>query len=397
VLDSTTLNRIQWYPWTTLVDQELISLSWKHSTMIKINCQGPTDQSITFLNLLSTKLDVPSGLKSDVLEISFSPDGLYLLTRDENNLIQLWRTNSVTRVDLTGDDIGEVRSLSDIDYADDSSTIVIWERARSKVAVLATDTGRSKVIDLCCFPMKAATFCPSSKRILILDSYYQVTLLSLDDVTSTFLGTLPRYLSIIDILLLSPTAKSIVLIGRENNMRVISVFDYGMDPVYPLFHCSGLFRFLQEFPYKMTAKFTPDGAQLFILEESHGTVYSFSLIRMSSRPLQRFTIAEFNPVMSWGLLSLKTITIEGLQVLRATLRSYYGSVINLAFDCSGGRTVADPILHKEFDILYYGKHRLPTSKIVTGRTSEISEHHVAYINKNKQAVIINYSGYIDKM
>jgi WD40 repeat protein len=365
--------------------------------MIKLNHQTPTDEPITFLSLLSTKSDAPFGVKSDVSEISFSPDGLYLLTKDENNLIQLWCTNPVTRVDFTGDRIGKVTSLSNIDYAADSSTIVIWERSREEVTVVETHTGRSKVIYLCYFPPIASNFCPSSKRILIIDVSYQVTLISFDDTTSAFLGKIPMDLTSIDTVLLSPTLHSIVLIGRNMYMDLMSIFDYEMDPVNPRFQCSGSFEFPRSFSLEEPAKFTPDGSHLLIMENLDNKIYSFSLIKMPSRPLQKFTIAELNPKMSWSVLSLKTITIDRLQVLKVALNSYHDSVLNLLFDFSDGTMITDLTLQKESDMFYYGKHRLPISKIATSKTFEIAERHVTYINKNKQAVVVNYSGYIDRM
>jgi WD40 repeat protein len=401
VLEPSTLNRIQWYPWSSPVDKHSVYISWRHSTVIKIGSPNLANQSITFLNLLSSKpprIDALSETKSTVSSIFLSPDGSHLLSKDENGQIQLWCTSSGTRVNLTGDDVGRAGSNFNIEFTSDSSTIVIWRRNASKVILVEIKDRRAKAINLPGSQIMVTTLCPRSKRIIAIDQEYQVILLFLDDVTSHSLGKLPMTMTRISNISLSPATRSIALIGEKGFSIFISVLDYEMDPVHPHLHCSGTFFVRVEDVGDVKAEFTLNGAQILVIERTRNIGFWVSLIKLSSRPLQKLLISNFYGEPSRGVLSLKPATIGHLPFFRATLKSSRGSsAMNTCFDCMDGRMLSYPIHRKEDDRIYYGNYQLPIEHFSTDRPHHISERHVAYINTNQKLVVVNYSGYIDQM
>jgi hypothetical protein len=414
MLDSATLDRTQYYSWTSQSYTKFIYISWKWLTVVKIDHSA---QSVTFLNLLSPKskkTDAPFETKSNISRIFTSPDESRLLTIDENGLIQLWCTTSGTRVSLTGDNIGKVESDSHIESTADSSIIMIWAGYRGKLAVVDTKTGCAKAIDLPPYQIMAATFCPFSKRIFIINRRHEANFIFLEDifiinrrheanfifledVTSHSLGKVPKTLSVSEILV-SPATNSIVLLGKRHGNDVVSIFDSVTHPVYRHFNFS---RSHWTDWTNMKAKLTPDGTHIFMIGTLRGEEYTVSLINISVRPLQRLTIASFGLGLQRGGISLETTTIGNLNAFRTTLElSDLGSipVMDAFFNFSDGRMVVSPKICWAGGI-YYGKHRLPMAQSsVTGyRLYVSSERKIASLNENGQVIVVDYSRYIDRM
>jgi WD40 repeat protein len=395
ILDFVTLNPIRRYPWTESNDIEFANISWKYLTVVKITNRGYVDQSIIFSDLLSYSLQMDASIDTQppVSRLFFSPDGAHLLTRHEDDSIQLWCASSGAKVHLTGDYDGRLDSNSRIEYKADSSAILIWGKGRNRLVIVDITTGRANVIPLLSSQIIAATLCPSSKHIFIIDQDGSAILISFDGEVLHSLGKILTTFTIVKSLVISPTERSIVVIGEGS----ISVIDYKSDLVPHRFDC--LARLIQAL-----AKFSPNGSHLLIAECNFRGL-RFSLIGMSNCPLQRLIIAEPYTCHTALLKSLNTVILSRRQFFRITLkRCFDASVEDFFFDCSDGRMVACPTLRKERNGIYYGIYRLPITQLQAKRLYEVSEDNweapecsLAHVNDHGQVVVVNYSKYIDEM
>jgi hypothetical protein len=166
ILESVTLERIRWYPWNNLTNIMFVNISWKHSTIVKVNCLGPVDQSITFFKLLSSETspkDASLETKAAVANLFLSPDALHLLIRHQDGSIQLWHTTSGNKIALTGDYTDKLGSDFQVEFTEDSSVIIIVRREfKNRPVTVDTKTGRVKAIHLPSSQIMAVTLCPFS-------------------------------------------------------------------------------------------------------------------------------------------------------------------------------------------------------------------------------------------
>jgi hypothetical protein len=394
MLDPVTFDRIQWHPWTDLMNIDFVDISWKHSNIVKISHRGPADQSLTFFNLLSSKplpQDTSSEAKAAVMDLFLSPDGMHLLTRHLDDSIQLWCSISGNKIDLTGDYIDKVESKSHIEYSIDSSNIIIWGEVGNRLVIVDTTTGQAQVIRPPFSHILAATLYPLSKRIAIINRDYEAIIVSISGVVLYSLGKISSTFTSVKSIVISPLECSISLIGNRKQRYTISVFQYGTNPIHRHYRCS----------ITTLAKFAPNGSHLLVVENMDYYGDRISLIRMSNRPMQRFIITLPKSYVGWGLPAFrlsKPITLGHRSFFRVDSRFNDGTTaMELFLDCSDGRLFACPTLRREGNMVYYGKHRLPITQLLISSLFEVSEHNIAYVNDHGQVVIVNYSGYIDRM
>jgi hypothetical protein len=423
ILDSTSLNRIEWYPWSKPVDREIIQLSWNHSTIIKIDHQGLADQSITFFNLTSSKLSqvgAPFETKSTISNIFLSPNGSRLLIRDENGQFRLWCTSSGAQVDLIGDDIDKFESDFHIKYTPDSSSIIIWGGTASKVAVVDTKDGRVRTTNLVYAPNIPNAY-PFLPKFFPFHEGYSANFIFPNDKALDSLGKVSIVMGSISDITFSLKAPFIALIGKRKGIGMVSVVDYRITPQCLHLHlcCSGPFEgelgpTIYEGPAFISlgsslgakereqweiidrkAEFVSNGTDLFVLEKVSKRGCLLSMIKTSNTSLKGFTVAKFveNPKRELqGPLSLELTVINRHQFFKTT--PLYQDVL---FDCSNGRMITSPAFCGGNNGLYYGEHRLPISHISMKGIYKASERNIVYVNEDGKIVVVNYSGYIDHM
>ncbi|PVG01762.1 hypothetical protein CPB86DRAFT_57754 [Serendipita vermifera] len=373
----------------------ILHFSWAHKTLIFMEDHYDGRSSLSFQRLSSNipTIEPVRNANSYISSSFLSPNGHFLLTVHHDDSLGLWNTTSGIKLPITGNDGKGVFRNHRIQWAQDSSTALIW--SPNHLTSLRTDSGQMQIIPLPvtialvppspASPLLACSFFSTSNQILSIQSDGYTTKLLLDKSISLSICRLLSPPESIYELLVSPNGQSAALIC-ERELLVLNLSDGSCQ------HPLGQGKF-------SGAGFSPDGTHLCVVESLAylNTVFIIWHIEMSSLSIRKCHVQLQPTWHSPKLRSVSSLTSGNRSILSTlTSRSLSKGVTSCFFDCADGKQIIPSFVCYEDGHLRYGTHSLMEPYFPDDAVSCISENGIAYIEKGRM-VVVDYSLLISQM